>query len=200
MRTTSTSVKGIYTATKFNTFSDDTALPKFLVDRYNAFQRLQFTPDGSEKDDRVVGGYLTDTKPLVVKNSDGKAVPGPADSWNLGLYVRQVPGQVLTYGILTSAMKALGPFNLSEALHGFTTPGNSNKPFTFEIHEAPYGLMTLIAQGVVTECDPADPSLSCFEPYGYSGPPLPSQSPEDQNPEDQTPEGQTPEDGETFKP
>ncbi len=104
-------------------------------------------------------GFLIDVQPLVAINRYGATVT--LNAWNLRLSIRQVAGQQLTYRMVTSAIKALGPLNLYKPQRDLTTPANDNKLFTFEIHEAPYGL---VAQGVVTECDPAD-KYGCFKPH-----------------------------------
>ncbi|KAI9774454.1 MAG: hypothetical protein M1835_006038 [Candelina submexicana] len=83
---------------------------------------------------------------------------------NLGLFVRPLPGQRITFGILESAIEALQDLGRSVSLPPFTAediPVYAGRPFTFDIHDEPWGH---IAQAVVTECDGG--VLHCFAPWG----------------------------------
>ncbi|KAI9704715.1 MAG: hypothetical protein M1836_006495 [Candelina mexicana] len=84
--------------------------------------------------------------------------PNPPSIWDLGLYVRPVAGQRLTFGILYNAMRALqGTTQVS----GNRAPMLARSAFTFDVLGADF---MLIGQGVLTECE--DGPWDCFKPFG----------------------------------
>ncbi|KAI9698467.1 MAG: hypothetical protein M1836_004048 [Candelina mexicana] len=106
--------------------------------------------DMSEKDGKLPGdGVWISTDPVDL---------------NLGVFVRPIPGQRITFGILESAITALQDTGTSVSLPPFRAqdiPVYEGKPFTFDIYDEPWGH---IAQAVVTECDGG--GLHCFARWG----------------------------------
>ncbi|KAI9784847.1 MAG: hypothetical protein M1835_003497 [Candelina submexicana] len=84
--------------------------------------------------------------------------PNPPSVWDLGLYVRPVAGQRLTFGTLYNAMRALQG---TAQVVGNRAPMLAHSAFTFDVLGAD---SVLIGQGVLTECEGAP--WDCFKPFG----------------------------------